>query len=545
MNSLKCKARFSRLLSFFLVVVLLGALFLAACSSRPGTEDGSGAADAANASGSEAGVSESPSSLQELAEQIAGEYGKVDSVVENDSDVTVFVFPENHASMLQRIEIAIMLNRLYATQDVLHLGLEGWMQDDPPMELSWAHRPPPYVPGEPITSREDVLAHMLMEGEYSSMEFMGLIYEDVVVHGIDDAELYAETIDYSVRLVPLDYLYAIALATMSDDDLGFWSGLADDEDYEKAFEFAILSTDYTEQTMNGYENLESTEEQQVLLQEIIDKAEEVSAELRSNEVENMQALLDYIDVVAARSDVFAESVVEIGGDNPGAAVPTSFHLDEDPSLLSLEAYERKEAGLSPGGPGSIGAIVSGRMPEPIANDELIITLSGIREFMQVALSRNVSFWMNFSPNISGKSGKDLKEELEPGLVDDLREQWDKLVNQPLKAVSAEGWEFEYVRNTPPSRSRTDRRDHSGVLYIRIKKPEAKDWIDLALWAKGGSGAKMLGEVDLDEALNDIRSSFAQPPPDLGSPPEVSSDREFSDDYLQACSNTVYTTSTGQ
>jgi hypothetical protein len=470
MNFLKCKAHYSCLLSSFVVIVLLGALLLVACDSKTdtGAIDGSAAADSAGAAGSEAATAESPTSLQELAQQIAGEYGKVESVLENDSDITVFVFPENHASMLQRLEMAIMLNRLYATQDVLHLGLEGWPADDPPMELSWAHAPPPYVPGEPITRREDVLAHMLKEGEFTSIEFMGLIYDDVVVHGIDDAELRAKTIDYSVRFVPLDYLYAIALATMGDGDLDFWSGLVEDEEFERAFEFAILSTDYTSEAMDRYEDLESVEEQQALLDEIVDKVEEVSAELRPAEVENMRALLDYMDIVDERSDVFAESILDIAEENPGAPVaieigfshtqrvvglleeagvsyatiyPISYYLEEDPSLLSLEAYERQEAGLSPGGPGSIGRWLTGNIGVLKGHLQTTAFQFGIREL-------TVSFYDFFVE--SEREGE--REEGSEGYPPDVMEEINRAFAEarasrqsPSERILADvnsGWEFQ-------------------------------------------------------------------------------------------------------
>ena len=441
MNFRKWKAHYARLSSILIVFVLLGAMFLVACDSETAA----------------------PASLQEIAEQIAGDYGKVESVLENDSDTTVFVFPEDHSSMLNRVEIAIMLNRLYETQGMRHLGLEGWAATDPPMELGWAHESTPYVPGDPFTDREDVLVYMLMDGVLNSMEFIGLVYEDVVVEGIDDAELYAQKIDYSVRFVPLDYLYAIALATMDEADLVSWSDLVDDEELDRAFEFAILSTEYTAETIERYGDLESVAERQALLDEIIDKAEEVGAELRPSEMENMQVLVDFNDIVDARSDVFAESILDIAEENPGAPVaieigflhtervlellenaevsyaaiyPISYSLDSDPSQLSLEAYQRKEAGLSPGEPGSIGRSLTGTMPMCVG------------PLFTTALEADIRRYTIFIPDLTFDSEHGLEENFWEGFRPDsgaaltaAQEEYLKKATEELHTSISETYSF--------------------------------------------------------------------------------------------------------
>ncbi|MFC2064607.1 hypothetical protein ACFLXB_05890, partial [Chloroflexota bacterium] len=296
-SRLNQSSKFRRILIVLVLVFTLGTLMTACQPSETGIPPTPTATEKAATEAPQPTelptATDPPKALQEIADAVAKDYGVVDTVVDTGSETIVFVFPENHASMLMRVEIAIMLNRLYADHNLRHLGLEGWPSDELPLDLTWAHRPPPYVPRTPITPREDVLSYMLKDGEINSMEFIGLIYDDVLVHGIDDAELRKNVIEDDVRYVPLNYLYAIALTTMGDADYDFWSDLIDDDEIDRAFEFAILATDYTSEAMERYSKLESSEELKAFYQELIAKVDEVGAELYPYEPVNMQALIDY------------------------------------------------------------------------------------------------------------------------------------------------------------------------------------------------------------------------------------------------------------
>jgi hypothetical protein len=508
---------------------------------------------------------EPPKTLQEIADNVADEFGKVEKVVETGSETIVFIFPENHASKLQRVEIAIMLNRLYARYNIRHLGLEGWLSDQPPMELTWAHQPPAYVPGTPISNREDVLSYMLKDGEFSSIEFVGLIYEDVLVHGIDDAELYARVIDDAVRYVPFDYLYAISLTTMSDADYSFWSELVTDEEIERAFEFAILSSDYTAEAMERYSEMQSSEEQKAFYQELINKAQEVGAELYPYETENIQALIDYTNVVIDRSDVFVESILNIAKNNPGGPVameigfshtarviklleeagvsyvsiyPISFFLEEDPSLLSLEAYQRKEEGLSPGGPDSIGRYITGRMPPPTADEITTFIQSYVNMFMQYV--QNFHEVISFANNgeLMAIDFSDWPEEKQEEFISGTYDTWKDMVNGTGSVHERipwdQPWEYKFVDITE-----FDGVEGFGkVFIIEIKKPGDSDW--LRLYVVQTATTKKF--VPLEEFLKIMRgemySSFKNIPFDTTLIPRIG-------DFHQVCSTTAYAVSTGQ
>ncbi len=153
-------------------------------------------------------------SLQETAEMIAADVGEVIDIIEGDPEKVIYVFEERHNSILDQIEIAIMFNRLYAEEGLRHIGLEGLTTAEGVMDLSWAHTGDPYIPSQPITSREDVLVQMAQDGILNNAELIGLIYHDVQVHGIDDADLYSVTIDDpDVWYAPYDFNYQTAVYT--------------------------------------------------------------------------------------------------------------------------------------------------------------------------------------------------------------------------------------------------------------------------------------------------------------------------------------------
>ena len=457
----------SRWLLIFLALVIPFTLVLSACGGEsekaPAAPDTSEQAEAGAETGAETEAEPEPeqeAEARKTLQEIADEVGEVGEVVDAGSDTVVFVFGETHASNFQRIEIAIMLNRLYATQGVKHFGLEGWIADDPPMDLSWAHQPPsyiPYIPGQPITDREDVLAHMLREGEFTSIEFLGLIYEDVLVHGIEDADLYDPELDLELLRIPYIYLYAIAIETMSDADYESWLDLMDDEDFDSAYDFAMLSTDFTTDATERFNNIPSPEDQLALLKEIAAKAEEVGAEIYPEEAAAMQEMMAFIEVAITRNDVFVESVLDLAKEYPGEPIaieiglghmkgmmeklpdtglsyvairPVSYLLEEDPSMLSLEAYQHKLDGLSPGGPGTLGFLLNGNMPRLVANTKKIILYTQIMRFMSFAplycedTAKSREKGKEFS-----YSDLDLNERSD--LFDVLLSTWDDFVTNPF------------------------------------------------------------------------------------------------------------------
>ncbi len=336
-------------------------------------------------------------SLTDIAAEISTDVGVVTTVVETETQPAIFVFEERHDSVLGQIEIASMLNRLYADYDLRHIGLEGHMAAEGPLDLSWAHVEPYYQPDQTITSREDVLVQMHQEGEFSSAELIGLVYHDVVVDGIDDADLYAFVPPEEAWNAPDFYLYLIALAGMSETNLTAWQALYDAEQYEAAFEFAVSNDAFAAEmweTLSDPVDIVSAEAWLTALDEIQAQAEAVEVDLTEDDVANLEAMGEYFEHVSQRSDALVAAVLELANTYPEAPLamnigalhtervvellteagvsfavvrPLSLAEGDTAGLLSAEAYQRKQQGLSVAPDGWLGSYLDGRRkPGPTA-----------------------------------------------------------------------------------------------------------------------------------------------------------------------------------
>ena len=355
-----------------------------------------------------------PAMLDDIAAEIAEDVGVVTTVVETDTEPTIFVFEERHDSMLGQVEIAIMLNRLYADYDLRHIGLEGVSTEQGNLDLSWAHREPYYEAGQPIAGREDVMVQTLQEGEISSAELIGLVYHDVVVHGIDDTELYAFELTPEMSITPFVYLYYIALAGMDETDNGIWQALYTAEKYTEAFDFAMGTNEFAGQMnerLSDPVNIVSSEDWLVALDEIQAEAEASNAGYTENDAANIAAMGEFLETSSQRSDAMVTAMLELTDDFPDAPIAMtigamhtarvqellgesdvsfvvirSVSLAEDIAAgrLSSEAWMRKQQGLSVSPDGTIGALLDGRgkKPGPVADKERYKTEQLLREVLQ-------------------------------------------------------------------------------------------------------------------------------------------------------------------
>jgi hypothetical protein len=358
---------------------------------------------------------QSPLTLQEIADQIAIDVGVVLDVSEGDPAKAVFVFEERHDSILGQIEIAIMFNRLYRDHNTRHIGLEGFAAEEGVLDLTWGHFSALYIPGMPITVREDVFVHMAQDGILNSAELTGLVYSDVIVHGIDDAKLYAvsrEEIDFNL---PFYYLYNITIQTMSDTEYTAFSELYTQEQYTEAFDFAIGTSDYATgvfERLVSISDMASPEERYAIFEELQVKAAEVYAGITPDEEADLEAHKEYLLVVSQRSDVMVANLKTMLATNPGAITPISIgaaHTDRVVELLTEEsipfaviqpkslaeesaaglyteeAYTRLEQGISPSPNGSLGALLEGRIkPRPQSSREETILEAIIRISLGIA-----------------------------------------------------------------------------------------------------------------------------------------------------------------
>jgi len=351
--------------------------------------------------------------VEELAAAVTQDVGVILQLIPGDGRV-IFLFEERHDSALVQVEIAIMLNRLYADYGLRHIGLEGLAESEGPLDCSWAHRPPPYHPGRPITPREDVIVQTLQDGEISAAEMMGLIYEDVVVDGIDDAALYAiPAPSGEAWSAPYNYLYSIALAGMSQVERIAWQALLDQGKEWEAFQLAVSTDEFTQRAFERLEDevdVASPSELIALYGELRAVAERVGAELPPGAPEALDRLAEYMETVDRRSRALAENMlalVEAHPEAPLAMCVGAAHTDRaveafaaagvsvvavrtraqaegtEAGLLSAEAFFRKHALLSVDPDGWLGSFLDGRTkPPPVSREDWYKTGLAIRELLQ-------------------------------------------------------------------------------------------------------------------------------------------------------------------
>ena len=282
----------------------------------------------------------STSTLHEMADQIVAGVGQVLDLREGDPDRVIFVFEERHDSVLVQLEMAIMLNRLYADHGLRFIGLEGLTTDESPLDLSWAHWCSPYRPDRAIAAREDVIVHTLFEGNSRAVELLGLIYEDVVVAGIDDAELYAVQRPREEWSAPFTYLYGIALAGMDTSEYSTWKEIYDEGDEEEAYRYA-MSTDppslELDERLRDEIDMTSAEEMLEILSLLRSRASRVHANLSDVTAAQLDALEDYMQVVSRRTEAMATSMLDLASSLPGVPLAVNIGAMHSERMMDLFA----------------------------------------------------------------------------------------------------------------------------------------------------------------------------------------------------------------
>jgi len=398
-----------------------------------------------------------PSVVKPIADKIAAGVGKVTKVVEGDPKRVIFVFEELHDSKLGQVEIAIMLNRLYEDYGLKHIGLEGYLVDQPPLDLAWAHRKPSFQAKQNITTREDVIAQQLEDGEISNAEMMGLVYADVVIDGIEDAKLYAVPVPPSEVYASFQMeLYAAAIAHLNDAQYSAWKALDDQKKVDEAFDFAVKTDPYASQIWARYTDPINVPS----MDELVSMVESVKAEAQKPEVRarvniraqhdtNIETLLAFFKVHAERSSVIPANMLKVAAANPGAPLAMIFGAAHSPRVveqftkagvsfaivrpqslaegsragwLSSQAIARKRLGQSAALPGQLGAILSGsKKYEPVADKTWFKQQQAIREIAAAAATRGLELQKE------GKTSTDLRNGISQAVKDKVAE-----LNPPLK-----------------------------------------------------------------------------------------------------------------
>ena len=241
----------------------------------------------------------------------------------------------------------------------------------------------------------------MQDGEISSAEFLGLIYHDVVVDGIDDAQLYAFSPPEGAWKAPHVYLYAIALAGMNEAQRSAWQALYDNAQYDQAFEYAVSTDEFAAEMRKRLDDpihIASAETWLEALDALQEQAEAVGAEIPAENQAALEGLKKYLGYVSQRSEAMVQATLALAQAHPEAPLaitigamhtekvvqllteagvsfvvlrPRSLAEGDTAGMLSAEAYRRKEQGLSVAPDGWLGSYLDGRekKPPPVAEKE--------------------------------------------------------------------------------------------------------------------------------------------------------------------------------
>jgi len=422
-----------------------------------------------------------------------------------------------------------MLDRLYEEHGLRQLGLESLAAAEGPLDLSWAHEPPPYAPGEPMTIREDTIAHTLFLGEIGAVEMMGLVYQDVAVHGIDDAELSRLSLPMDTWVAPLEYIYNIALAGMKESEVERWERLYDAELYGEAFDYAVSTDPFAQEAydrLNDSSNMASNEETLEIYALLRSRARRARIDLPEGTEEDLQACEDFLLTAMERSDVMAACALDlaasylgqpvainIGGmhtervagllDDAGASYVLIRSLSQATGslagLLTLEQFERKMQGLSIGGENHIGAFIDGRKkPEPTCTtwwyeSELFLNqaLSGLVNSLRISMNDGSQHpaMVVWEEHLDDLAGGQYKECLSKGHV------------TSFETVSV-AWEVEDGRYRPYFQAE-----------VTVVNPETGEHTRVAAKVRLEPGFLMKENVTLREVLEEEHATMCDWNPD--------------------------------
>ncbi|MEJ2855494.1 MULTISPECIES: hypothetical protein [unclassified Saccharothrix] len=300
---------------------------------------------------------------------------------------SVIVLDEQHASRVGQVELAIMLNRLHQTAGLRHVALEGSVVEKPQPTLDWFTS----LPDEGI--RRAVALQLLEQGEVGAAEFAAMVLPDVRLHAIEHEQEYQVGQSGVDERAYTGYLTAIALTSMTADQIKQATALIDQGKHEEGIDFIIASNPWTserDQLLERKSPIIGSSEMRKLGTELEEKARQVGAQVADYR-EGLREAQQFFDAATRRSATMADLTTEIAtrqgcapiAMNIGAAhsaevaeslarrdisysvvSPTNLTLDRVNGSLSREAFSRKLSGQSVDPAGTLGALLDGRRKPP-------------------------------------------------------------------------------------------------------------------------------------------------------------------------------------
>ena len=341
-------------------------------------------------------IPSSPKSQPQIADSIFTDVGQTITSFKGKTSQNIIIFPENHASVVGQIEIAIMLNRLYSSYGLRHLALEGAVLEEKIPDASWFHKL------ADASTRRDVALELLGQGEISAAEFAAMVFPDFQLHPIETKQEYQYQVSLSSDTYqdPIrNYLAAIAEKSLTPESLKKFNNLSLQGKKQEAINFAIDSNPWTKERYFQYLLMVLVRPLPSgtisLIDEVSAKAREVGANVSQYETA-LQQTRNFWVTVTQRDRTMVANTIPIVNAYPNAPIvmsvgaahteeitnllkqkPLSFSVIEPLSLsnfkvepIVFEGYERKRQGRSVDPDGSLGSFFDGRLkPASVLNEQ--------------------------------------------------------------------------------------------------------------------------------------------------------------------------------
>ncbi len=266
--------------------------------------------------------------VKAMADTVSQDVGTVGKSSGGTRGAPVVLMEENHLSRVGQLQLAVMLVRLRSRYGLRDIALEGYLQGGPEVKADWFAR---LARGDTL-ARARVAVRLLAEGEVSCAEFMKLVYDDVLLHPIEQAGEYNVVLDDTAAQAPVLYLFKIAGRSLRDEHLpklqrlqGEVERASGEEKLKKLREMLdyVMSADSWAEAkyraLLDTVGLAPSETTLALVEEIQRRAADLSVELDPQEQKGMDRYLAFYRGRIAASGTMTSSVATIA-DSRGTTV---------------------------------------------------------------------------------------------------------------------------------------------------------------------------------------------------------------------------------
>lgn len=261
--------------------------------------------------------------VEAIARTVCEGVGAARKVLKGTKGPPIMILEERHDSRAGQIQHAITLVRLHDRHGLKHIALEGYLKERPEIKTDWFTRAARELGEE---DRDRVAVRLLQEGEISSAEFMILVYGDVSLHPIETIGEYSVELGEDATRAPLLYLLKIAQQSLRQEhipklqefqaDIGKIEGKEKHKKTTEMFDYILSADPWAQAKAKLLQDTDSirvmsAEKQLATMEEIDNRAKELSIEFEPDEKKAMEHNLRFLRERIAASKTMVLSVGEI------------------------------------------------------------------------------------------------------------------------------------------------------------------------------------------------------------------------------------------